>query len=735
MQRRRPDRPEEQGQPRRPPDPTYLAHRDVARARDLGLQQDPEALQLMMDRLQLPEDPTIAELLQVLIQDAALVHQFCPNPFRSTAPMPGSFPRSGILLGHEQFTHSPVFIDGRQVAEGVVAVGAPGSGKTTELLSMVAQLARAKVSVLILDLKRDFRTLAALLPDLIHVFPTERFPVSVAEVAEGISPRSWASLLTGAAAHAWGLFEASQSYLLRCLNALYRDRSIYSNGSWWPSIQDIRNTVIKPPFRVKRNEEQYRDRLVLRLDMLCTVLPAMARRWRGLPVESPRYKAPITVLELDGLDAGLQAFLVDVIILRTVHRQLARGHRGGLDKVLVIDEATRVFDAQRERQERHLNTVVTGLQQCRELGIGMLLAAQEPGRLSRTVMGCTGTKLAMAAADGNDAGALGRILGLDREQARYIHHLERGQAVVRMLRGHTDPFLMRVPNLPFDKNAATDDYLERTMAGVWRDLDGMQRPSGVTALPSPGEPKQSRAEQGQKTAPPAEPQRHGAPSPADGSPCTAGAEPDLPNPDAPHISALPEDRRRLLIDVATHLWSWSSHREKRLGLSSRQVDSFRKWLERHGYIRCHRASTGRRGGVPVLMEPTDKGWAEVGLTKPKGLGKGGHVHQFWQHTIADHYRSRGGEATLEGRVGDKQVDVLAVLDGRTIAIEVQLSDAHSEENLRRDLEPDLLDELVVACDRGSVVKRVQRLAAELPAELSRRVHICPLGHFLSSKED
>ena len=714
--------------------PEALALRDTEAARKLGLHRDTEVAELMGLRLLLPHDAEIAELLQQHIADARLLDTLDPNPFRATAPTAEEVGDGEILLGHAEFTGAPVMLTHTDLTEGVAILGSPGSGKTCSLYVLIAQLLDQGFPVLIPDFKKDYRHLLPMVPsasELVEVYQASMFPCAPLSPPPGMNPRNWVATSAGIIAHAWGLQSASIGLYSRLLDHLYEDRGIYDGGTWYPSIEDLVYKIQHPPFRLAGVEYDYRARLLERLEQIRIVLPELARRNQSLLLQEIIARPKAIVLELHDLNAYLQSYLVEVLMLYLLQAQLAQVRRGALAVVLVLDEATRVWDAQRERSEGMISPISLAQAQFRELGVGTVYAAQEPSKLSPTLFAATATKVALASASGSDVVRLGQMMNLDPDQAAYVHRLERAQGIVRKLRGYRDPFLMRVPNVQIDRTIATDEYVRARMAPIWYERARGEPPTAPalpeatpTPPPTPAGDIQARR-----------PSRKPAERPVSTAPVTPVARQPAPAPPnaAPELS---QDARRLLIEVCMNRWSFVTQHGQRIGLSGRKLETARGELEKGGWVEALPVRSGRQGGVPVLLLATEKAWAETRLEKPADGTHGGMVHTFWQRRIRAYYEARGAHADIEAMVGGKSVDVLVVEDGVRTGIEVQLGgDKHAWANLERDVALAGVDRVVLAFDSKAAATKAEKKLAGLPSHLADRVEVVVLGTFTEKPDE
>ncbi len=163
---------------------------------------------------------------------------------------------------------------------------------------------------------------------------------------------------------------------------------------------------------------------------------------KGFPID--QLAETSFVLELSGINEFHARMLVNVMLQGLFMYRLNNGERGqGVHNVAFIDEA--MFMATRDYHPELGYPPFAYLQaQAREAGIGIVLASQD-ARLHDAAFANSRLKICFAMGDGKDVERVSRAMGLDAEQTRYIHKLDRGEAVVKVL-GHTS-FVLEIPKV------------------------------------------------------------------------------------------------------------------------------------------------------------------------------------------------------------------------------------------------------------------------------------------------
>jgi hypothetical protein len=104
-------------------------------------------------------------------------------------------------------------------------------------------------------------------------------------------------------------------------------------------------------------------------------------------------------------------------------------------------------------------------------------------------------------------------------------------------------------------------------------------------------------------------------------------------------------------------------------------------------IKTHRINTGKRGGAVEAIEILPAGYEALGLKPPEQQIKGGYIHRWWCHQIAEWLKRQGQKPIFEKLLGSKACDVAFenVNNATWVAYETQLSNS-----IRTDLLKDLI---------------------------------------------
>ena len=126
-----------------------------------------------------------------------------------------------------------------------------------------------------------------------------------------------------------------------------------------------------------------------------------------------------------------------------------------------------------------------------------------------------------------------------------------------------------------------------------------------------------------------------------------------------------------------------------------------------------------RGEFPIL---TKEGYEYIGEKQIIFSGKGGHEHILAQHQIAKNHSQL--KPKIEMCIGDKAIDVGIKTNEVFIGIEIEMTSAHTKENIEKDFKQAKVDYLIIACLNNKVKKEAKEILSEFSEETQLRTEIC-----------
>lgn len=221
----------------------------------------------------------------------------------------------------------------------------------------------------------------------------------------------------------------------------------------------------------------------------------------------------------------------------------------------------------------------------------------------------------------------------------------------------------------------------------------------------------------------------------------ATSQADVPEPLA---AASPPDQELVsyLRDIAEHPFAPALERDQRLDLSRYKGNLLRQRITEADLATLHRVSTGTRSGQLALLELTGEGeqvLASVKVTVRHPRGRGGFLHRYYQHRLAEYAQRTWPDATVEiesrvpgsGRYADVAVRPKSD-DTQTTAFEVFITgEAKEIRGLTEDLK--LFTRVILCAETPEAIESLKARAADaIPASDLQRVTFSVIGPYLAA---
>jgi len=653
----------------------------VSRRNREGRDSRLESLFRLVDHADLADDPTVQRLLAAaastensyrrrqierILTVKAAQHQ--RQPFDSEPPLVSPL-QDPLALG-TALTGSTYNLKQETLTQHLLAVGQSGSGKTTLFYNLMDQLS---VPFWAFDLKQDYRHLLQHDDELL-VLPWSEFKFNPLQPPEGVRPRRWAQVFAEIFGHATALLSGSKNYLMKQLIELYRLYGLFDAVEPpYPSLHELQESLETDKINYVRKTADYRDTVVNRLAAMNLTAGTIFDCSEGHPIADLLERD--VVFEFDGLGTDLQNFLMEILFACVYEYRVAQNQRGGdLRHVFFLDEGKQVFSVYKERQDASgIPTVDELTAKMREFGEGLVVADQEATKLTDSIKANTATKLLLATSDAKQFRDIVASMQLSERQADIAASLGIGQAIVQT--GGRDPCPVQLRDVDLAKSMS-DAALRRRQREQWDMLS-----------PAPRDQPDAFVEQ----------VREGE---------AAKESMDVPT-DPPRQVELSAEAERLIVDVCTHPFKPLTERYALVGNDYRG-NKAKEELVDAGFVVERSVKTGEKR---TLLELTDRGrdFVETHLdVDMKRKGRGGIVHQYWQHRIKELFEEAGWTAKRE--VFD--ADVYVNMQETELVVEVAMGNNEREiEHVEQHLETGF-DAVWVVCRNEVVCAGIRERLAE-----------------------
>ncbi|MEN6595126.1 MAG: DUF87 domain-containing protein [Clostridiaceae bacterium] len=369
--------------------------------------------------------------------------------------------------------------------------GKTGVGKTKLLQSIVEQLAKNGVSVLVLEpIKREYRTLVRSANARVFTVDssTAPFVLNPFLVPKGVTLAQYRPHLLNAFSAAFSMPDPLPSLFGTAITEAYALNGWKSSSKsadsdvtvfgLWEFVQVFQKVVQNSAYspEIKGNMTSGGTFRLLSLIDRCRNTFETIHSTDVLDLISGQ-----VVLELGRLE-GEQKCLVAALTLISILSYLRTVRESGtpLTNVILMDEAHVLLDPTASRTEEGSaagetmeNLIVNLIAEVRALGVGVIFADQSPTRVGGNLLNNTDTKIIFRLT-GDEAQAIAHGIGLDEEETRMLPLLEMRQA---LLVNHTLRTPLGITTLPrAETKPVTDEELTYRQQAYLQSRAELYRP-------------------------------------------------------------------------------------------------------------------------------------------------------------------------------------------------------------------------------------------------------------------
>lgn len=410
---------------------------------------------------------------------------------QGASPTEPAFREGQIALGHIFHHNKPDksrvrFLDIEHLRRHVAVLGVSGSGKTTTKNRIAIDAWKNGIpSLLIEPVKTDARILFGSIPEL-RLFTVGRedvapYRLNPFSVESGVPVQLHIDLLYSCFVAAWPLYGILSNHLRKVLV------QTYERNGWDTSSPNSRGRPIT--LELFRDEaERYSKKLRYSADLRQDFEGAILARAEDLcdpsralifnsskNLSMAELLSTPTVIELKHLgDPGFNAFVLSLLMIKVYEYFDSLGPSNCLKSLLVIDEAHRLLEELPQvvdmsegslPRRQAIDQLVNLIAEARSSGLGIIIADQDPARLSRAALKNCQTKIVHRLTSFEDQRLIADEIGCTEEQRRHIGVLKDGEAVLRSV---TD-------DVPAKLKIIYDPKFHASMAHRWSDEDVRER--------------------------------------------------------------------------------------------------------------------------------------------------------------------------------------------------------------------------------------------------------------------
>ena len=506
-----------------------------------------------------------------------------------------------------------------ELNQHTLITGRSGCGKTTLIVQIVKELLRRKIPFLIFDYKLDYRALIRVYPQLL-VINWRDLRINPLEPPLKVSFQEWKQQFLNIFGHVQGVWHGSTQYLLEAI-----DRTFEEKGRI-PTIEEVYKKVVEKN-ETSRKMQEYASVVETRLYGLLSKLGSTINSQETLIDMEKLLEMPV-VLELHGLGRDEATLIVLWFFYWIYAYRRARGVRGRLLHVLIIDEAKRILTA--SEQYSQTTAEYSGIppadlvcDEIRDFGEGIITSDQEPTKLSNSLKANTYTKITGNLGNGKDISDIAEAMDLSEEEREVITKLKRGEWLVKLAGRYVKPFTIKSLDFPLEKNVSDEELKQRMKTAI------------ENLLRKGGEEKTKEL-------------------------------------------SLSEDSWKLLENINSHPFNGIVSRQKELGISATRLEKAKHELISNGLVKQLSISLSKRRPTSFLVL-TDKALQileakGIDISVWKHVGNVGFEHMLYQVLIRWELKKLGYNAHVEVETSKgRRIDVLATKNGRKVGVEVELN--------------------------------------------------------------
>jgi GTPase SAR1 family protein len=531
-----------------------------------------------------------------------------------------------------------------ELNQHLLITGRSGCGKTTLIVQIIKELLSENIPFLVFDYKMDYRSLVRIYPQML-VLNWKDLKINPLEPPPDVSFQEWKQQFINIFGHVEGIWHGSTQYLLEAIDKAYAENKRI------PTIEEVYQKIVETN-ETSRKMQEYASVVETRLYGLLSKLGLTINNKQTLVDIEKLLEMPV-VLELHGLGRD-ESTLITLFFFYWIYAyRRAKGMRGKLLHVLIIDEAKRIFTA--TEQYSQTTAEYSGIppadlvcDEIRDFGEGIIASDQEPTKLSNSLKANTYTKITGFLGNGKDINDIAEAMDLNEEERDAITKLERGEWLVKLAGRYTKPFMIKTEDFPLKKDVS-DEEIKQRMKPVLEKI--RKRPEEVKAVSS-------------------------------------------------ERAFLSDDAYRLLLNVNEHPFNGIAARQKELGISATRLEKAKQELITKGFVQqLELALGGRRPTAFLVLTQEGISFLEsrnIDTRLWAYIGRVSFEHMLYQTLIRWYLQKLGYDAHLEVTLCNRRFDVLASNGKRKLAFEIELD---ASANVKQKLEG------IEAIDRLYIVTR------------------------------
>lgn len=438
--------------------------RITQRLEELRLEDHPQAKELLRQLTYAQQVGNEAAIQRTETRLHIFIQKHQEYPFTESTP-DNSYTDNIIQIGKTLQEGKLYTVKEEDLTKHLLSIGQSGSGKTSTIYNILLQLTTPFWAF---DRKQDYRHLINERDDIL-VLPWNKIRFNPLKPPENVGPVRWAMVISEILSHSTDLLSGSKNYVLTHIIELYKQYNLFKNLTEpYPSLNELESLMKGNKVNFVRKTSNYRDTVLNRIEPMTSVTGPVFNCSQGYKI--PELLQKNVVFEFGGLNRDIQNFLQEALFAHVYEYLMANRKRGtGLELVLVMDEAKKIFSYKKEQSDAAGIPEIDDLfAKAREFGLGTIVSDQEATKLTDSVKANTDTKILLPTGDYKQFKSIADSMDLSQLQRQYSHRLGVGEAIVQHGFNRPVPVNMHYRDI---KKTVSDNELQSRQAQKWKQLE------------------------------------------------------------------------------------------------------------------------------------------------------------------------------------------------------------------------------------------------------------------------
>lgn len=412
-------------------------------------------------------EQAINALYQKHLTDSLLNEQLLLEPPKKDI-IGGKYPLGTVLYGKKELY--PFGLREQDWMRHVCVTGMSGSGKTTFAFQILGNFIFNKKPFLVFDWKKSFRPLVKL-NDKLRVYTVgndkvANFKLNINKPPKGVEPLEWINLLADVITETFAGSFGVHKLVVETLDKAYKDFGVYAGSENYPTWYQIKDRLEE---RAQAQTRKSRESEWLESALRVAYALTFGNFGKAICYKGPEESSieelfrEETVMELAALSNTEKKFFTQ-FMLSYIYKYAKAGNIDPTEKfryAVLVDEAHNIFLKERPNFiSESISDVI--FREIREYGVSLITLDQHVSKLSDVVSGNSATNIAFQQMLPMDVEAISRLMHL-RDQKEFFTKLPVGEALVRLVERHHEPFVIKAPLMKLKSQAIDDDELKERM--------------------------------------------------------------------------------------------------------------------------------------------------------------------------------------------------------------------------------------------------------------------------------